>query len=166
MSCGEIRRDQLIDAFGLRQILEPMRAQIAQAASRRQLALDQLGACTREQHLAAVADREQARDAVDRRAEVVAVALVGRTGMNGRAYAQSVDCRKILCGKSALGIEYRRNGVFGTREGRAERIAHRFENVAIVSGRSPFASARRVGARHPASPRGRVPSVRCCLRYR
>ena len=54
----QVRCDQLIDAFGLRQILEPMRAEIAQAALRRQLVSDELRARTREEHLTAVADRK------------------------------------------------------------------------------------------------------------
>jgi hypothetical protein len=85
--------------------------------------------------------------------------------VDGRTYSQSVDLREILCGKRALSIEYRGNGFFGARERRAERIADYFENVTIVSGESPFASARHADALHPASPPGRGPSARCCLRY-
>ena len=110
-----------------------MRTQISQTATRRQFSSDRVGAWTREQHLAAVAGRQQPRYAVDRRSEIVAVALVGRTYMECGAYSQPVDCRKILGGNSALGTEYRHDGVFGMREGCAKRIAHRFENVASVS---------------------------------
>jgi hypothetical protein len=79
-------------------------------------------------------DREQARDAIDRRAEIVAVALVGGACVDGRTYPQSIDPREIFAGKSALCIEDCRYGVFGPRERRAERIADRFEDVAIVLG--------------------------------
>src|SRR5580658_7243901 len=79
-------------------------------------------------------DREQPRDAVERGSEVVALALIGRTGMNGGTYAQSIDPRKILRIQSALRIEYRCNGVLGAREGRTECIADGLKNVAIVVG--------------------------------
>ena len=76
--------------------------------------------------------REQTRDAVERRPEVVAVALVGRTRVDGRAHTQSVDPREVLTGESALGIEDRRHSTFRTRECRADRIANRFEHVTIM----------------------------------
>jgi hypothetical protein len=54
--------------------------------------------------------------------------------MDGRAYAQSIDPREILCGNGALAVEDRRNGVFGARARRAESIADRLEHVAVVRG--------------------------------
>lgn len=77
---------------------------------------------------------QQARDLIDRRTEVVGVALVGRTGVDGRTYAQSADTREILCGKGALGIGDRRRGVFRATKRRAERIADRFKNLPTVLG--------------------------------
>ena len=94
--------------------------------------MNQLRAGARDEHLAAVPNRQQTRDAVERRAEVVAVALVGGAGMHGRTNAQSIDGGEVFGAKRALGIEDRGNGIFGTRKGRAERVADGFEDAAAV----------------------------------
>src|SRR5580704_10080026 len=49
----QVRREQLVDAFGLREVFEPVLAQIAQAALRGRLSLEEFRAGPREQHLAA-----------------------------------------------------------------------------------------------------------------
>ena len=64
--------------------------------------------------------------------DAVRDALVGRPGMNGRTYAQPIDGRKVFGAKGTLGIEDRRNRVFGARKGRAKRIANGFKNAPIV----------------------------------
>src|SRR5580700_4087596 len=87
---------------------------------------------SRQQNLSAMADRQQSRDLVDRRTEVVAFALVGSAGVDCRAHAQSVDCREILHGKLPLRREHCRNGLVGPRERAAEGITDRLEDVAAV----------------------------------
>ena len=54
-----------------------------------------------------MADREQARDAIDRRAEVVAVAFVGGAGVKRHAHAESVDRREVFACQRALRVERR-----------------------------------------------------------
>jgi hypothetical protein len=54
--------------------------------------------------------------------------------MNGGPNAQPINIREILCAKRALSIEDRCDGILGPRECCAERIADRFEYVAIVLG--------------------------------
>ena len=61
----EIGREQLVDVLGASEVAQPVLAQIAQARLRRQVALHEIGGDTRYQHLAAVSDREQTRDAID-----------------------------------------------------------------------------------------------------
>jgi len=55
---NEVWCEQLVDALRLREVFEPVLSEIAQAALRRQIVTDQLGAGAREEHLSAVADRQ------------------------------------------------------------------------------------------------------------
>ena len=71
--CSKAGREQLIDLLRAREVFEPMRAQIAQACLWWKRALHEISRDTRDEHLAAVADRQQPRDAVERRAEVIAL---------------------------------------------------------------------------------------------
>jgi hypothetical protein len=92
----QIRRDQLTHVFGLREVFQPMCTEIAQAKLRRHLALQQLGARTRDQHLPAVPDGEQSRDAVDRRTKIIAVALVGASRVQRHPHAHVLDRGEIF----------------------------------------------------------------------
>ena len=73
---------------GAEQVLQAVLAQVAQRRRRPAARRDQLRGRAREQDLAAVAGREQARDAVERRAEVVAVALLGLAGVQRHAHPE------------------------------------------------------------------------------
>ena len=76
-----LRREQLINVFGPRQILEPMLARDRERYVGRQNPLQEFAGHTRDEKLAAVSDRQQPGYPVQRRTEVVAVAFVRRPGM-------------------------------------------------------------------------------------
>ena len=63
--------------LGLVEVAQPVLAKVQQLGTRGQPIADEDGRHAREQHLAAVPDREQPRDPVERRTEEVAVACVG-----------------------------------------------------------------------------------------
>ena len=80
---GQVRGDDLEDVLGTGQVLEAMAAQVAQADGGRQRVPHQLAGGQREERLAAVAGGQEAGHAIDRRAEIVAVALQSRAGVEG-----------------------------------------------------------------------------------
>ena len=108
-----------------------MRAQVAQAYLRRQVVAQQLAGGVREQNLPAMPYRQQPRHLVKRRAEVVAVALVGCSGVQYRTHTQG---RR----PPWLGLELTLGGQGGGErlvrggEGGVEGIADRLEDVAAV----------------------------------
>ena len=109
-----------------------MCAEIAQAALRRHLALQQIGGGARDDDLATVADREQSRNAIDRWEEVITVAFVGRPRVQRRTHAHAVNCGEVFGHKGALRSERGRHRVFGTPERGAKRVADRLEDVTAV----------------------------------
>ena len=77
----------------------------------------------RDEHLAAVTDRQQARDAIDRRAEVVTVALVGRAGVDRARTRNPSIAEKSSRSERALRVEHCGDGVL--RDARTRRRTHR-----------------------------------------
>ena len=79
-----------------------------------------------------MADREEARHAIDGGSEVVTVAFVGRAGVNRRAHSQSIDGRELFGRKCALSVEHRGDGIFGAGKGGAERVTDSLEDVTAM----------------------------------
>jgi len=79
---GELLRqiggDELVDLLGLSEIFEPVRSQNREGCSAPAWCLKQVRRRARNEHLAAVTDREQPRDAIDGGAKIVAVAFRSR----------------------------------------------------------------------------------------
>ncbi len=86
----------------------------------------------REQHLTAVADGKQARESIQRRAEIIAVALLGLADVERNANRDAAFGRKRFRLQNALNRVSRLHGIGYLRKRRAERIADSFENVAFV----------------------------------
>jgi hypothetical protein len=68
-------------------------------------------------------DAEEARNAIDRGTEVIAVAFISGAGMYGGAHPQAVDGGEIFRTERALRIEHGGDRILGSRERRAERVA-------------------------------------------
>jgi len=75
---------------------------------------------------------DRSAEAVQRWSEIVAIAFVRYTGVEGCANAQSADGDEILGRKRALEVECGGDRSLGSREGDAKRVAERLENVAAV----------------------------------
>ena len=79
-----------------------------------------------------MADREQPRDAIDRRSEIIAVALVRMPGVDRHSHLEAVDAGPILGGEPLLCVERRGDRVGDVVKRRAKRVAHRLEDVSVV----------------------------------
>ncbi len=79
---GQARHRELEDALRAVQVLEVMLAPVQQGRAGREIVGDERGARRRHEDLPAVTDRQQSRDPVEGRAEVVAVADLRITGMD------------------------------------------------------------------------------------
>jgi hypothetical protein len=104
---GEIRReigsDNLEDALGAVEVAEAALAQIAQRYAVRKVVADQFLRGEGEKHLAAVGGGEQAADAVEDGAEVIAVAALRAAGVEAHADLDALDLLPRLVAQEALG---------------------------------------------------------------
>ena len=79
----QARRDQLVDPLRLGEIAQEVVAPVEQPDIRPQPVADEARRDAGDQHLAPVADREEPRDAIEGRPEVVAVACLGGAHVEG-----------------------------------------------------------------------------------
>ena len=103
---------------------------------------------------------EQAGDAVERRAEVVAVALLGRAGVQRHAHPQRPELAPVLrlearAGRPAAAAQRRRARWRRRRRRRRPTVLKTWPPWASMR---PRAAARRGGPGPPASPRAGAPS--------
>ena len=105
-----------------------MLTEVAQRGLLGQLPLNQIGRNARNDDLTAMGDRQQARDAVDRRAEIVAVALVRIAGMQGHADGQALDRIPLLGVERPLRLERGRDRCRPRRERDAKGVADGLED--------------------------------------
>ena len=98
---GQIRRDELIEMLGPREIAQAMLAQVTELHARRQMIAHQFLGGQRDQHLAAMGRGEDARHAIQRLAEVVAIAMLRRAGVQRHAHFQCRRCRPSPPSRSA-----------------------------------------------------------------
>src|SRR5581483_4426873 len=82
----------------------------------------------------AVAQRQQARDAVKGWPKIIAAAFVGGAGVDRHADAQTVDGRKVRGSQRTLRVESGARRRFGRRERGAKRVADRFEDAPAACG--------------------------------
>ena len=77
--------------LGVSEIVQPLLAEIDEHRAGRQIAVREFTGSAGEQDLAAVTDSHESRDAIDRRSEIVTVALVGCAAMQRHAHGQTAD---------------------------------------------------------------------------
>src|SRR5579872_2832139 len=87
----------------------------------------------RQQHLTAVPDGHEPRYAIDRRSEVVAVALFRVAGVQAHSDLQSANAGEIFLRKGSLCLDGRVDCLGSRGKGAAKRVAHGLENVATTS---------------------------------
>ena len=79
---------ELENALGPPEVAQLVFAQVTQHSTRWEVVAEQFRRGSGEQHLAAVTGIQQAGDSVERRPEVVAIALFGNAGVQGHSYLQ------------------------------------------------------------------------------
>ena len=118
--------------LGPREVAQPVLAEVAELRAVREVVSHQLLRGQRKQHLPAVRGGEDARHAVERLAEVIAIALLRRAGVQGHADFQFANRAPVRRAQHALGFQRAGERVRGGVKGHAESIAHRFENEAAA----------------------------------
>ena len=93
---------QFEDVLRRIQIAQAVHAEISKCGRRGQNGDRQFFGCPREQHLTAAPDGQQARNAIDRRSEVVGIPLVGNAGVNRHTHPESPDGTPVLGPNLAL----------------------------------------------------------------
>jgi len=124
---------ELEHGFRSAEILQAVRPEGLDARERRQVISAEVVRRLGEERLAAVTRREEARDPVERRAEIVAVAQFDRARMQRHAHAEFCRFRPGLAVKRALCLERRCYSIGRRVKRRAEGIAARLEDVAAVT---------------------------------
>ena len=109
--------------LGAFEVFQHVCAEIFQRRLRGRILAYQIGGDARQQHLATMAERQEARDAVEGRPEVVTVAFVGGSGVDRHPNAQAVHRREVGCTERALRIE--RGGALLIPASRRLRRTHR-----------------------------------------
>jgi hypothetical protein len=128
----QARHVDLMHVHRLQRVVERMGAEMAQRVAILALGGDQLRCGRRDEHLAAMAERQQPRDAVERRAEVVAFTPLRRPDVNGHADRQPVDAAEIGARERLLRVDRSADRVGWPAERRAERVAARLEHLAAM----------------------------------
>ena len=77
--------------LGPRQVAQPPLAEIAQSHAIREMIAHHLARRQREQRLPAVRRREEARDAIERRPEIIAVAKLRRASVQRHPHLDRAD---------------------------------------------------------------------------
>ena len=108
MRRGKITMDDLPDALGTAEILEPVRPEVSQGHAVRQAVDDQPGGCVRHENLVSVADRTQTSASDHGLTEVVAfVAQLCVAGVDRHAHVELRTWRPVLGHEGSLGIDRR-----------------------------------------------------------
>ena len=119
--------------FGLREVFEPPQSQVDQSRVRRWRVAQSIRERSGEEHLTAVSDRHQPRNAVDRRSEIIRVAFLGIAGMQAHTHAQAVDTGEVFVGKGPLRVDRGGYRIRRGMEGGAKLVAHQLEDVPTVA---------------------------------
>ena len=126
-------RRKLEDALGLGDVAQAVDAEVDQFRFGPQLGLRHVCGGFRNQRLTAMGDGQQARDAIDALAEIIAVAGLDRPRMNRHAHRQAADGLEILARQRAQRVQ---RGAYRLRrraERGAEGVADRLEHLPVVS---------------------------------
>jgi hypothetical protein len=126
------RGTQLPNAFGLREILEAPQPEVQERCPNEQLRRYAFPQCVGEEHLTAVPDRHESRDAIHLGTEVVAASLNRIAAMKAHSDPEPADGRKVFLRESTLYGDGGGDGVSGAFERRAERITDRLEDISPV----------------------------------
>ena len=127
---GEAGRDQLVDPLGPLDVAQAVLTPVHQRDARRQLAGHELVRRRRDEHLAAVPDREQPGDPVEGGPEVVPAARLDGAGVDGHPHAQRAGHGPLAGQERALPRQGGLDGPGRTREDGQHPIPRRLEDLA------------------------------------
>ena len=147
---GQIGGEELVEMLGAGEVAEAVFAEMAELHAVREEVANELLGGEREQDLAAVRGGEDAGDAIEGLAEIVAIALLGGAGVQGHADFQFLDLLPGGGVQSALGLEGAGEPVLRGIEGDAKGVADGLENMAAAGfeGGAQQSVVLREGAAH------------------
>ena len=125
-------RKELEDAFGAREVLQPVLAEVDKPLPRWKVVFDDVAGRAREEDLASVAGRGDAGAAVHRKAHVAAVIERRLAGMYSDPNTHLPPVWPRVLNERALCSDRRGNGVAGARKDDEERVALRVDLAASV----------------------------------
>ena len=163
---AQARGDELEDLLGPVEVAQPVLAQVHELAARRQPARHERRARARDEHLVAMADREQARHTVERRPEEVGIADLGAPGVDRHPDAQAARLGPVVPFERALALDRGGHRGLGVVEGREHPVAGRLDDrPARFLDRGPEHGVMR-GEGEPPSRPGAPPRAACSPRCR
>src|SRR6516164_2509413 len=112
-----------------------MLTKVPDARLRWHSALQQVCRGLRHEHLAAMANGQKPRDAVDGRTEIITVAFFRGSGVDRHAHAYAAYRGEIFCAQRPLRVDSSRRRILRSREGDTKGIAHGFEHRATMARR-------------------------------
>ncbi len=147
---AQARGDELEDLLGPVEVAQPVLAQVHELAPRRKAARDERRARARDEHLVAVADREQARHPVDRRSEEVVIADLGGPGVDRHPDAQAARLGPAVTVERVLALDRRGQRGLALVERGEHPVAGRLDDrpARILDGRPEQGVMRGEGGAH------------------
>ena len=124
--------DELVDALGPVEVLQLVRAQVAQFDAGKLVVLQQRNRCLREQHLATVTRRANPGGPVHAESEVAVLRDRRFARVHSHAHAQVGAIRPLVRGEGALRVRRRRDRILRSAERDEERIALRIDLLPVV----------------------------------
>jgi hypothetical protein len=119
----QARHDRLVDMLWANQVLQSVLAQIAQGYLRHGVVTHQLIGRLCEENLAAVSGGHQARGSIERRAEVVDLALLGWAGVQSHPCPERANLAPGLCQERTLSLHGGGEGRVGRTKGGQETVS-------------------------------------------
>ena len=129
---GKIGSNELVKVLGSREVPQAMFAEGAQLHARRKMVAHQFLRGQGKEHLAAPGGGKDARDAIERLAEVIAIPVFRRAGVQCHAHFQFLDALPGGGPERSLGQQGSGEGLQGGIEGHAKSIADRLEDIASL----------------------------------
>ena len=127
---GQRRVHELVDALRLEEILQPVQAEVEEGGAVAERVA--LRARPREDDLASVGDRHQARAAVEGGTEVVRATALDRACVDAHADSDRAQLAPVLLEQGELPRRRRLDGRGGVPERRVDGVADRLEDDAAV----------------------------------
>ena len=128
----EIGMSELEDDLGPLQVSKPEPAELDEPDASCHPVTYKIGGRLRAQHLAGVSHRHESSSTVQRRTEVIAVPLVGYTGVQAHPRAQRANRTPRLDGQRSLPVDRSCHRRVGCREHREQSVASVLDHISAM----------------------------------